>query len=595
MDIVKVFRGGAEADWNISIGGTEDDPLFLAKDVAEILGITNIRMTLNGPDFPSEYKAVRRTDTPGGVQQTTFLTELGLYEMLARSRKPIAVQFRGWVHTVIRDIRISGRYELERAARTAEEQKVALQTENGLLQDRLAVKVNFLYVYKCDRRESDDYCTVKVGSAKQVDKRQAPYLQVTPDGYMLLAVEVPTDDLKRAEDIAHMLLETTHKCVRRESYRMPVEVAKSVIRLVPDLIHILRADNREALDHLVQCTNHDMRGEGQLPAQSADELPVELGAMGMIQESLDDIRSQLRGLRQPVCGGTDLEVPEDVDTADDTAEVQTLPVQRTARPSGDPEIRRAWQFDLFIEECCELDPEARESSVTVSGRHRVWAKLASHKLRYALVDYMKTRFKPIRHEAGGGNRHGFQGVRVLPVRRPGTLLASMPEGFLQARCVDAPQSRIFDYDLRSEFFGWRREAQADYEEDSAELAEVHKYLSDCYFRAPAIWRPEKKSSEPGYYGVCLPGDVDKYLRQMPTVLSRPVVMVDNATGAVKRSFDQVSKAAAALGLSTSSVGYYIQKKKLRDGCLIKYGNKSQAQAMDEEIEENEEDDIPGGQ
>lgn len=42
-------------------------------------------------------KGVRPVDTLGGTQQLTVITEPGLYEVIIRSDKPEAIQFRRWV------------------------------------------------------------------------------------------------------------------------------------------------------------------------------------------------------------------------------------------------------------------------------------------------------------------------------------------------------------------------------------------------------------------------------------------------------------------------------------------------------------------
>ena len=55
------------------------------------------------------------TYTPlGGAQNTMFLTELGLYKVLGRSRKPIANIFQNWIIEVIKEIRKNGMYQLKK-------------------------------------------------------------------------------------------------------------------------------------------------------------------------------------------------------------------------------------------------------------------------------------------------------------------------------------------------------------------------------------------------------------------------------------------------------------------------------------------------
>lgn len=85
---------------NITIYGTYENPLFRAKDMGELLDIKNIRDTINKMKLRNIIdKVVEDFSTPGGIQNTIFLTEQGLYKVLMKSRKPIAEQFQDWVGT----------------------------------------------------------------------------------------------------------------------------------------------------------------------------------------------------------------------------------------------------------------------------------------------------------------------------------------------------------------------------------------------------------------------------------------------------------------------------------------------------------------
>lgn len=92
----------------LAVYGSADNPLFLAKDVAGWIDVSNHRDLLTRVD--DDEKVVGLTDTLGGSQQTTFLTEDGLYEVLMQSRKPIAKQFKKGVKEILKDIRQKGFY-----------------------------------------------------------------------------------------------------------------------------------------------------------------------------------------------------------------------------------------------------------------------------------------------------------------------------------------------------------------------------------------------------------------------------------------------------------------------------------------------------
>jgi prophage antirepressor-like protein len=114
---------------NITIYGTSDKPLFKANDIGDLLGISNIRESIK--DFTDKQKGVSLTDTLGGIQETTMLTEQGLYKVILRSRKPIAVKFQDWVCEVIEEIRKTGEYKSRKQAEITKSNELFIQQYNG--------------------------------------------------------------------------------------------------------------------------------------------------------------------------------------------------------------------------------------------------------------------------------------------------------------------------------------------------------------------------------------------------------------------------------------------------------------------------------
>ncbi|EGT4599383.1 phage antirepressor Ant [Clostridioides difficile] len=95
------------------IYGTLENPLFLARDVAEWIdysktseGYYNTSKMLMSID---EDEKVTITNSNSGGNKL-FLTEDGLYEVLMQSRKPIAKQFKKEVKKILKEIRKTGGY-----------------------------------------------------------------------------------------------------------------------------------------------------------------------------------------------------------------------------------------------------------------------------------------------------------------------------------------------------------------------------------------------------------------------------------------------------------------------------------------------------
>lgn len=98
------------------IYGTVEEPLFLAKDVANWIEHSNSRKMLNNVDDDEKLIAVcdvtnsYTTSKSRNTQEMWLLTENGVYEVLFQSRKPIAKQFKKQVKTILKEIRIKGGY-----------------------------------------------------------------------------------------------------------------------------------------------------------------------------------------------------------------------------------------------------------------------------------------------------------------------------------------------------------------------------------------------------------------------------------------------------------------------------------------------------
>lgn len=87
-----------------------NEPYWVLKDVCDVLGISNSRMTAERLE-EDEVSQTYIIDSLGRNQQTTVITESGLYAVILRSDKPNAKQFRKWVTSeVLPQIRKTGAY-----------------------------------------------------------------------------------------------------------------------------------------------------------------------------------------------------------------------------------------------------------------------------------------------------------------------------------------------------------------------------------------------------------------------------------------------------------------------------------------------------
>lgn len=96
---------------NFTIYGTLEEPLFLAKDVADWIEHSKSSVMIDTVD--DDEKLRETIFTSGQNREMWFLTENGLYEVLMQSRKPIAKQFKKQVKQILKSIRKHGMYAID--------------------------------------------------------------------------------------------------------------------------------------------------------------------------------------------------------------------------------------------------------------------------------------------------------------------------------------------------------------------------------------------------------------------------------------------------------------------------------------------------
>ena len=96
---------------HFAVYGTVDEPLFVAKDVAEWIEHSNPTEMLKSVD--DDEKLTSTILRAGQIREVNLLTENGLYEVLMQSRKPLAKEFKKKVKEILKSIRKHGLYAID--------------------------------------------------------------------------------------------------------------------------------------------------------------------------------------------------------------------------------------------------------------------------------------------------------------------------------------------------------------------------------------------------------------------------------------------------------------------------------------------------
>ena len=107
MNEIQIFQNG---DWQFRTIKQDGNVWFVLKDVCDILGINNPTDVTKRLDN-DEVDQIEVIDNLGRNQNTNIINESGLYNVILRSDKPQAKQFKKWVTSeVLPTIRKTGAY-----------------------------------------------------------------------------------------------------------------------------------------------------------------------------------------------------------------------------------------------------------------------------------------------------------------------------------------------------------------------------------------------------------------------------------------------------------------------------------------------------
>lgn len=134
-------------DKKIRIIGTYDEPWFVAKDICDILGLTNVTETLK--NIPENWRSSETLRTSYNSQTMNIINEAAVYRLIMRSNKPIAQKFQEVVcGEILPMLRKKGEYKIQAIIdknKQLEEETQKLKGETKLMKndyDKLVVRHN---------------------------------------------------------------------------------------------------------------------------------------------------------------------------------------------------------------------------------------------------------------------------------------------------------------------------------------------------------------------------------------------------------------------------------------------------------------------
>lgn len=112
MNALKIFENSEFGKVRTVL--VNDEPYFVGKDVAEVLGYSKPRNAISSHVEKDDALKQGVTDELGRVQEMTLINESGLYSLILSSKMPRAREFKHWVTSeILPSIRRHGLYAVD--------------------------------------------------------------------------------------------------------------------------------------------------------------------------------------------------------------------------------------------------------------------------------------------------------------------------------------------------------------------------------------------------------------------------------------------------------------------------------------------------
>lgn len=511
MEIVKAFNSN-NLHTEIVIKGTIEQPLFRSNDIAEILDINNIRKQLMHYDETEKVSIISQTN--GGNQPVSFLTEKGLYKILFRSRKPIAETFQNWVCEVIKEIRLKGTYTLQQQLEEVKQENIMLQKKIEESTDNVPT----IYIWNTNTQLNKP--ELKIGLTLNVYKRVKPYKQINKHGKIEFTIPILNVDIKMFEKVIHGVL-YNYK-IQDEVFQIDIEEAKIII---VNFVNFMK---------LTQNTNSGER----------------LNKLQKIYEYQNILINNEKTNISTNENSTQTEEMEETIEEKEMKEIQTQNKQK--------ETERIQHFQKYIEECCIIRPDVEVSSTEILGQYRIWSKTAQKELYHELKSFLDTKFKQSRLSIQCKNQiiYGYKGIKLKEIVYKKQLFPCDAETFIFNSASFSPNGKVLHSNLSKEYISWKK--MIGKEITSKEDEELKTYLKLCgYTLFTTIW--SKTGSGQGYYGIELNSEQSNDYKKTSST-GKKVEKRKLETNELLGNWDTIAKAANSEKISTAKMSRSIKLK-----------------------------------
>jgi hypothetical protein len=524
-------------------------------------------------DFDESEKVVHSMNTLGGNQDITFLTEKGLYKVLFRSRKPIAQKFQNWVCDVIKEIRVTGIYNMQKEIDKKQEELASLETTKEKEKSRAVEQViiaqfpqntECVYFGTIDNTNEKGEKLIKFGISNDLSNRVLDHRKKYINFRLVSAYRVQNKTeienlMKKHTKIQKHLrmIRVNDKCkteiVAYDEVNLTIDKLKKYIQDIIDS-RKLCIENFTKMENEIKTLrsqNDTLSTDFELMTGNYNKAKIEIDKL---QEMVKKQKAVIESFRKEENDNTVFPEPEINEEAMNDA--ATTSAEFTA------------MFNEFVSAECIVRSDVYESSVQLEGRFRLWRQTKPRKeIFHAFKDYMDTRFQPKRMMINKQNAHCYIGIKLREAeykKKFATVDAPSVETFLFQMCKFSDTGKILNSVLLREYKKWKQSMNRACAPDEVELKELKGYLNACPYALKATVWTEHGVNE-GYYGLSLMEDYIKQTEQVQksnkNTTGKVVEKREIKTNELVGTWDSIADAAISENVCAAKMSRYIRDKK----------------------------------
>jgi prophage antirepressor-like protein len=490
---------------------------FKASDIGKALKLTNIAVSIQYYD--DDERVIRKAyDTTKRLQDTTFLTSQGVYRLLYNSKKEIAKKFRKWAGNILDDIIFNESVELKKKLEEKERQhQIELQEKENLLQEsskelsrtkkqlelKTKLQVKKWYdsepghtIYAVKSNTNDANSLITIGKSKNIAQRESNYFTHNQESDMFFVRKCFNCDL--AEKVLHHMLDKYRLENNKEWFQISEELATYVINLVCNF-----------LDNFIN---------------NIDELPK--------TTIMDDI----------------IKISNSFKLQDDKIDIKIQ--------SNVPEISfKEFDYDKFINECCELDQNYYCIPEEILGAYKLWSRINIDTSRKNLLyNHLKNKFNMEKKyiELYKSKIQIFIGVK--PKRIHFNIDNKLLTQFLQDKCDIGYTYKITEKQFLESYTEYIKKGLTN-----DELIELKAILNNVFYFGNINYSKEKKKY--GYVGFKLKihKETIHCLRNKHT---KKINKININTKQIEDTFQSINEASHMLKIDYRTAQTYLKHKKI---------------------------------